>query len=165
MRHVLRLERHAGVLQSRPGFPFGRVGRVPPLEGTQGLLEALDLRELLGLPRGTSSRGLASFSAGSFFAGALRLAGFLAARFFWMGSSSLSEESSSSEDSLYFGFGLARFFGGGFTGSSSLSEEDGDGGGFFLGLGLAAGLAGAWSWERGTSSSLEESDMVVGGTT
>ena len=96
--------------------------------------------------------------AGSFLAGALRLAGLRAARFFWMGSSSLSSESSS-ELSFYFGFGLARFFGGGSTGSSSSSDDEDDGGGFFLGLGLAAGLAGAWSWERGTSSSLLESDI------
>ena len=48
------------------------------------------------------------FGAGSFLAGALRFAGLRAARFFWMGSSSLSEESSS-ELSLYFGLGLARF--------------------------------------------------------
>jgi hypothetical protein len=54
--------------------------------------------------------------AGSFLTGALRFAGLRAARFFWMGSSSLSEESSSSELSLYFGFGLARFFGRGLDG-------------------------------------------------
>ena len=77
-----------------------------------------------------------------------------------MGSSSLSEESSSLL-SLYFGLGLARFFGGGLTGSSSLSSDElGDGGGF-LALGLAAGFAGAWSWDSGTSSSLLESDMVA----
>ena len=42
----------------------------------------------------------------------------------------------------------------------------------FLALGLAAGFAGAWSWDSGTSSSLLESDMVArrllwarGGTT
>ena len=48
--------------------------------------------------------------------------------------------------------------------SSSSSDELGDGGGFLaLGLaaGFAAGFAGAWSWDSGTSSSLDESDMVA----
>ena len=54
------------------------------------------------------------------------------------------------------------FLGGGLTGSSS-EDELSAGGGLALGLAFfGGGLAGwaAWSWDRGTSSSLEESDMA-----